>query len=438
MTEGPRNVGFAEAFRYWVRLGFISFGGPAGQIAIMQRDLVDRRRWISQERFLHALSYCMLLPGPEAQQLAIYIGWLLHGTWGGVVAGAFFVIPSIFILWGLSAIYAAYGSVPAVAGILAGLKPAVVALVVAALVKIGKRALRPRGLVAVAVAAFVGIYLLHVPFPWIVIGAGLVGFLAGRIWQREFSEARPLAGLEERDPASEQSRARTERARGSWSRAVKIGLAGLLLWGGPLLALGLARGWSSLHVLQYRFFTQAAFVTFGGAYAVLAYVTQAAVQSYHWITQAQAIDGLGLAETTPGPLIMVLQFVGFLSGWNHPEGMSRLGSASLGALVTTYVTFLPCFFYIFLGAPYVESLREKRYLTAALSGITAAIVGVILNLAVVFGLAVLFPAGWGRVSDLFALGLTLAAFAALYFAKLDAVWVVLAGGAIGLARALLR
>src|ERR1700693_178618 len=438
MTEGPRNVGFAEAFRYCFRRVFISFGGPAGQIAIMQRDLVDRRRWISQERFLHALSYCMLLPGPEAQQLAIYIGWLLHGTWGGVVAGAFFVIPSIFILWGLSAIYAAYGSVPAVAGILAGLKPAVVALVVAALVKIGKRALRPRGLVAVAVAAFVGIYLLHVPFPWIVIGGGLVGVLAGRIWQREFSEARRLAGLEERDPASEQSRARTERARGSWSRAVKIGLAGLLLWGGPLLALGLARGWSSLHVLQYRFFTQAAFVTFGGAYAVLAYVTQAAVQSYHWITQAQAIDGLGLAETTPGPLIMVLQFVGFMSGWNRPEGMSRLASASVGALVTTYVTFLPCFFYVFLGAPYVETLRRNRNLTSALSGITAAVVGVILNLAVVFGLAVLFPGGWGRPPDWFAVALIAAAFAALYFAKLDAVWVVLAGGAIGWARALLR
>ena len=436
--NSPRNVGFGEAFRYWVRLGFVSFGGPAGQIAIMQRDLVDRRRWISQERFLHALSYCMLLPGPEAQQLAIYIGWLLHGTRGGVVAGLFFVLPSVFILWGLSAIYAAYGTLPAVAGIFAGLKPAVVALVVVALVKIGARALRPRGLVAIAAAAFVGISVLHVPFPWIVICAGLAGLLAGRIWRREFSAARPLPGVKDADPASEQSRARTEEARRSWSRALKIGAAGLLLWSAPLLALGLWRGWSSLHVLQYRFFTQAAFVTFGGAYAVLAYVLQAAVQSYHWITQHQAIDGLGLAETTPGPLIMVLQFVGFMTGWNRPEGMSRLASASLGAAVTTWVTFLPCFFYIFLGAPYIESLREKRSLTAALSGITAAVVGVILNLAVVFGAAVLFPSGLGSHPDAFALALALAAFAALFFAKVDAVWVVMAGSAVGLARALLR
>ena len=438
-AESPRVVGFPEAFRYWVRLGFISFGGPAGQIAIMQRDLVDRRKWISQERFLHALSYCMLLPGPEAQQLAIYIGWLLHGTWGGIVAGAFFVIPSIFILWGLSAVYAGYGSIPLVAGAFAGLKPAVVALVIVALVKIGARALRPRGLVGIAAAAFVGISLLRVPFPWIVLGAGVLGFLAGRIWPRQFAGVRKdPSGLEERDPASQQSRARIGKARGSWLRAAKIGLIGLLLWAGPLLALGLWRGWPSLHVIQYCFFTQAAFVTFGGAYAVLAYVTQAAVQSYHWITQAQAIDGLGLAETTPGPLIMVLQFVGFMSGWNRPEGMSRLSSASLGALVTTYVTFLPCFLYIFLGAPYVESLRGNRNLTAALSGITAAVVGVILNLAVVFGVAVLLPGGWGYPPNWFALALAAAAFVALQFLKFDAIWVVLAGGALGLLRTLLK
>jgi chromate transporter len=436
--EVPRQVGFREAFRYWVRLGLISFGGPAGQIAIMQRDLVDRRRWISQERFLHALSYCMLLPGPEAQQLAIYIGWLLHGIPGGIVAGAFFVIPSVFILWGLSAVYAAYGALPVVAGVFAGLKPAVVALVVVALLRIGARALRPRGLVGIAAAAFVGVYLLHVPFPAIVVGAGLLGLLAGRIWPRWFEAGGKAAGAESPSPASEQSRARTKKARGSWRRAAVILTAGVLLWRIPLLTLGLTRGWSSLHVLQYRFFTQAAFVTFGGAYAVLVYVMQAAVQSYHWITQGQAIDGLGLAETTPGPLIMVLQFVGFMTGWNRSEGMGRLASASLGAAVATYVTFLPCFFYIFLGAPYVESLRGKRNLTAALSGITAAVVGVILNLAVVFGLAVLFPAGWGSAPDAFALGLTLAAFAALSLAKVDAVWVVLAGGAIGLARALLR
>jgi chromate transporter len=434
----PGTVGFSEAFAYWVRLGFVSFGGPAGQIAIMQRDLVDRRKWISQGGFLHALSYCMLLPGPEAQQLAIYIGWLLHGTWGGIIAGAFFVIPSIFILWGLSAVYAAYGSIPLVAGLFAGLKPAVVALVIAALGKIGSRALRPRGLVAIAAAAFTGIFLLHVPFPWIVLGAGLLGFFAGRVWPHAFAAAgRTPAGTEESNPAFEQSRARIKNARGSWLRAIRIVSAGLLLWLAPFVALGLWRGWSSLHVLQYRFFTQAAFVTFGGAYAVLAYVTQAAVQSYHWITQAQAIDGLGLAETTPGPLIMVLQFVGFMSGWNRPEGMSRLASASLGALATTYVTFLPCFFYVFLGAPYVEGLRRNRSLTSALSGITAAIVGVILNLAFIFGLAVLFPGGWGHAPDWFAVALMAAAFVALRLFEIDAIWVVLAGAGIGFLRVLI-
>ena len=432
----PPTVGFREAFRYWLRLGFTSFGGPAGQIALMQRDLVDRRRWISQERFLHALSYCMLLPGPEAQQLAIYIGWLLHGIRGGLVAGTLFVLPSVFILWGLSAVYAAFGSVPAVEGIFAGLKPAVVALVVAALLKIGGRAFKPRGLAAIAAAAFLGIFVLHVPFPAIVIGAGLLGFLAGRIWPDVFSAARKTTA-EEATPASEQSRARTASARGSWRRAVALAVAGVLAWGIPFAALGVARGWASLHVLQYRFFTQAAFVTFGGAYAVLAYVMQAAVQSYHWITQAQAIDGLGLAETTPGPLIMVLQFVGFMTGWNHPEGMGRLASASLGAIVTTYVTFLPCFLYIFLGAPYVESLRGNRSLTSALSGITAAVVGVILNLAVVFGLAVLFPRGWTLAPDWFAVAVATAAFAALRTRRLEAVWVVLAGAVIGLLRSVL-
>src|SRR6266498_2075409 len=239
LRPAGRSVSFTEAFRFWVKLGFISFGGPAGQIAIMHRELVERRRWLSEERFLHALNYCMLLPGPEAQQLAIYIGWLLHGTLGGIVAGAFFVIPSILILWGLSAIYAAYGSLPGVAGVLSGLKPAVVALVIVAVLKIGARALRPRGLALIAAAAFVGIFFLHVPFPWIVLGAGSVGFLAGRIWPREFARARgDAARPEERDPASEQSKSRIEKARGSWPRVARIALVGLLLWGAPLLGLG--------------------------------------------------------------------------------------------------------------------------------------------------------------------------------------------------------
>ena len=437
-SAATQRVGFRQAFLYWLRLGFVNFGGPAGQIAMMHRDLVETRRWISEKRFLHALSFCMVLPGPEATQLAIYVGWLLHGIWGGIVAGAFFVIPSIFILWGLSAVYASYGNVPLVAAAFAGLKPAVVALVVVALVKIGKRALRPRALVLVAAAAFAGIYSLHVPFPWIVIGAGAAGFLSGRIWPRAF--AGPGQSLEERDevePAAIQSRQRIRQARESRWRTPRILLAGFLLWGAPLLALALWRGWSSLHVLQYRFFTQAAFVTFGGAYAVLAYVTQAAVESYGWITHAQAIDGLGLAETTPGPLIMVLQFVGFMSSWNRPGGLSRLASATLGALLTTYVTFLPCFFYIFLGAPYVESLRGNRSVSSALSGITAAVVGVILNLATIFGVAVIFPRGFGQAPDLFSLVLSLAAFAALSLFKAEAIAVVLGGAAVGLIRQLL-
>jgi chromate transporter len=431
---GPARVRFSEALRYWIRLGFISFGGPAGQIAIMQRDLVDRRKWISQERFLHALSYCMLLPGPEAQQLAIYIGWLLHGTRGAIVAGAFFVIPSVFILWALSAVYAAYGSMPLVAGVLAGLKPAVVALVVVALLRIGSRALKPKGLVLVAAAAFAAIYFLHVPFPAIVLGAGLVGFAAGRVWPSRFA---PNGGAEEGDaldPASAQSTERVARDRGSWSRPLRILALAAVLWAGPFLVLGIWRGWSSLPVIQYRFFTQAAFVTFGGAYAVLAYVTTAAVETYHWITHAVAIDGLGLAETTPGPLIMVLQFIGFMAGWNRPEGMSRLASASLCAGVTTYVTFLPCFFYVLLGAPYVESLRSNRSLTAALSGITAAVVGVIANLAVVFAAAVFFPSGAGHGPDVFALVVSAAALAAMLVFRVEAVWVILAGAAAGLIR----
>jgi chromate transporter len=318
------------------------------------------------------------------------------------------------------------------------LKPAVVALVIVALLKIGSRALRSPGLAAIAAAAFVGLFAMHVPFPWVVLAAGVVGFLAGRIWP-SFSGARKgITESRESDPASEQSKSRIAGARGSWPRFARIACAGVLLWVAPLVGLGLWRGWSSLPVLQYRFFTKAAFVTFGGAYAVLAYVVQAAVHSYHWITQAQAIDGLALAETTPGPLVMVLQFVGFVSGWNRPEGLSPLVSATLGALVTTYVTFLPCFFYVFLGAPYIESVRGNRHLSAALSGITAAVVGVILNLAMVFGIAVLLPAGFGHAPDWFALTLTVAAFVALFFLKVDALWAILAGGAIGLLHAWLK
>jgi chromate transporter len=439
-----RSVSFAEAFRFWVKLGFISFGGPAGQIAIMHRELVERRRWIGEERFLHALNYCMLLPGPEAQQLAIYIGWLMHRTWGGIVAGAFFVIPSIFVLLGLSYVYAAYGNVPAVAGVLAGFKPVVVAIVVEAVLKIGGKALKRRAHYVLAAAAFVAIYFLHVPFPLIVLAAAGVGLAGVRFWPGAFA-APPRT--KEADAKTEGKREQSDvlplvlddhapppaHTRPSRRRSLTVLAAGLALWLVPLLALTAWRGWGSLHAQEYRFFTQAALVTFGGAYAVLAYVTQAAAGSYGWLTHAQAVDGLALAETTPGPLIMVLQFVGFMAAWNNPEGLGRPVSAVVGGLVTTYATFLPCFIFIFLGAPYIEVLRGNKNLTGALTGITAAVVGVVLNLALVFGAAVIWPRGLAGGADFFALAMSAAAFIALYKLKADVLWVVLAGGAVGLA-----
>jgi chromate transporter len=436
----PRQVSFFEAFRYWLKLGFINFGGPAGQIALMHRDLVEQRRWISEDRFLHALNYCMLLPGPEAQQLAIYIGWLMHKTWGGITAGAFFVLPSIFVLLALSYIYAAYGNVPAVAGALAGVKPVVVAIVVEAVFKIGGRALKRRVHLGIAAAAFVAIYVLHVPFPLIVLAAGLVGLTGGRLWPRLFGVSEPSSRSQPLAPSTQHpaptvvddQAAPLAHTLPSLGRVWRTLLVGFAMWLVPMVLLTSWRGWESLHAQAYRFFTLAAFVTFGGAYSVLAYVTQAAVGSYGWLTQTQAVDGLALAETTPGPLIMVLQFVGFMAGWNHPEGMSQTVSAVTAALVTTYATFLPCFFFIFLGAPYIEVLRGNKNLTAALSGITAAVVGVVLNLAFVFGAAVIWPQGFASRPDWFAATLSVLAFLALYRFKVDVLWVVLAGGVLGL------
>lgn len=430
---GDRRISFAEAFRFWVKLGFISFGGPAGQIAIMHRELVERRRWVSEERFLHALNYCMLLPGPEAQQLAIYIGWLLHRVPGGIVAGAFFVLPSIFILLALSYVYAAYGNVAAVAGVLTGFKPVVVAIVVEAVLKVGKRALSRRAHFMIAPLAFVGIYFLHVPFPLLVMAAGLAGLALSRFWPQALSNQEKgktvsVVAAEAQPPAHTQP---------SRMRALRTLALGITLWVLPFITLIAWSGWGGLHAQEYRFFTQAALVTFGGAYAVLTYVTQAAVGNYGWLSQQQAVDGLALAETTPGPLIMVLQFVGFMAAWNHPQGMSPALSGVIGAFVTTYATFLPSFLFIFLGAPYIETLRGNRHLTGALSGITAAVVGVVLNLALVFGAAVIWPRGWAGGTQWFALALSLAAFFALYRFKLDVLWVVIGGGLIGLARTFL-
>jgi chromate transporter len=443
------RVSFSVALRFWIKLGFISFGGPAGQIAIMHRELVERRRWIGEERFLHALNYCMLLPGPEATQLAIYVGWLLHRTWGGIAAGAFFVIPSIFILLTLSYIYAAYGQVAAVAGVLAGFKPVVVAIVVEAVLRIGRRALRRRVHYLIALLAFVSIYFLRVPFPLIVLGAGLTGLLGLRFLPNLFAvkeDKTKTASAHEKSnegdeeylpPVIADDAAPPPHTLPTRGRALRVLALGVALWSLPFAALVALFGWSSLHAHEYRFFTQAALVTFGGAYAVLAYVTQTAAGHYGWLTHAQALDGLALAETTPGPLIMVLQFVGFMAGWNNPHhGMSREASAILGALVTTYTTFLPCFLFIFLGAPYLERLRGNRRISAALAGVTAAVVGVVFNLALVFGATVIFPRGFGGGVNLFSLALSVVAFVALYRFKAEVLWVVLACGAVGLLRRL--
>jgi chromate transporter len=412
----------------------------------MHRELVERRRWISEERFLHALNYCMLLPGPEAQQLAIYIGWLLHRTIGGIVAGAFFLIPSIFILLGLSYIYAAYGNLPVVAGVLSGFKPVVVAIVVEAVLKIGGRAIKRRAHLLIAAAAFTAIYFLRVPFPLIVLAAGITGIVGVRVWPKIFAEMKKLTNTGKEavkdtggsiTPVLDDHAAPPAHTLPSLSRALRTLAIGLMLWVLPFTALIAWRGWDSLHVQEYKFFTLAALVTFGGAYAVLAYVTQAAVGAYGWLTHVQAVDGLALAETTPGPLIMVLQFVGFMAGWNNPQGMDQTLSAVTGALVATYCTFLPCFLFIFIGAPYIEVLRGNKNLTGALTGVTAAVVGVILNLAIVFGVAVIWPHGFGGGANWFAAVMTVASFIALYRFKADVLLVVLTGGLLGLGRTLL-
>lgn len=420
---------FAEAFRFWLKLGFISFGGPAGQIAIMQTELVEKKRWISQPRFLHALNFCMLLPGPEAQQLAIYIGWLLHKTWGGIVAGALFVMPSMFLLWTLSFIYAAYGNVPWIAAIFYGLKPAVMAIVTVAVIRIGRKALQNPVMWGLAAAAFVGIFWYAIPFPVIVLSAAVLGFIGGQLWPDTFAVVGTNEG-NSNDSVLGDDEESPGPARPSWSRAARLTLICLTLWWAPVLLVGLWQGWDHTLFKEGLFFSKAAVVTFGGAYAVLPYVAQQAVDNFGWLQTGQMMDGLGLAETTPGPLIMVLQFVGFMGGWNKPGLLFPLLAGTLGALITTWVTFVPCFLWILLGAPHIEQLRGNRKLTATLSSVTAAIVGVILNLAVWFGLHALFPAG--RTTDWFALILSTIAFIGMLKWKWNVVPVVIGSGLAGL------
>jgi chromate transporter len=419
----PVRPTFGEAFRFWLKLGVISFGGPAGQIAIMHRELVERRRWISESRFLHALNYCMLLPGPEAQQLATYSGWLLHGARGGIVAGVLFVLPSAVLLWALSWAYVTLGSVPWVAALLYGLKPAVLAIVASAVIRIGQRVLKNPWMFGLAAAAFLALAMFSVPFPAVVFGAGLLGWIGGRVAPEKFAVLKGHAKT-----ADEATIGSPHPS--SW-RAVKVLLICGVLWWGPILGVGAFFGWGSAFFQQGIFFSKTAMVTFGGAYAVLPYVSQQAVEHYHWLKPTQMLDGLGLAETTPGPLIMVLQFVGFVGAWQQPGLLTPLAAATLGAAITTWATFAPCFLWIFLGAPYVERLRGNIRLNAALSAITAAVVGVILNLAVWFGWHVLQPQP-GRI-DWFAAALSAIAFVGLSRWKWDVIPVVLGGALAGLA-----
>ncbi len=394
----PPAVSLSEAFWYWLKLGFISFGGPAGQIAIMHQDLVERKRWISERRFLHALNYCMVLPGPEATQLATYIGWMMHRTWGGIIAGGLFVLPSLFILIVLSWIYVAYGHLPAVAHLLYGIKPAVTAVVVFAAYRIGSRALKNGALWAIAAAAFVAIFALQLPFPVIVIAAGIIGYLGGRIAPHKFATGgHGAAGKSYGTAIIDDHTPTPAHARFTWGRFARVLITGLLIWACAMGLLIYTTGSSSVLTQMGWFFTKAALLTFGGAYAVLPYVYQTAVNEFQWLTAAQMIDGLALGETTPGPLIMIVAFVGFVGGWAKqllgPETLFVAGVA--GAIVATFFTFLPSFIFILLGGPLVETTHGELKFTAPLTGITAAVVGVILNLALFFAWHVLWPSATG-------------------------------------------
>jgi len=440
-TVAPAMPTFREAFRYWLRLGFISFGGPAGQIAVMHEDLVERRRWISERRFLHALNYCMVLPGPEAQQLATYIGWLMHRTWGGIVAGGLFVLPSLLILVALSWAYLSFGQVPAVAGLLYGIKPAVTAIVAFAAWRIGSRTLRSRWLRGIAAAAFLATFALGVPFPLIVLAAGLAGVLGGR-----FAPDRFAVGGDHGKAASRAGPAVIDddtppppHAQFRWRRAITVGVVFAALWLAGIGGLTVAWGWDGALTQMAWFFTKAALLTFGGAYAVLPYVYQGAVEHHQWLTAAQMIDGLALGETTPGPLIMVVAFVGFVGGWTKQlfGGDALFLAGLVAATVVTIFTFLPSFLFILLGGPFIETTHGKLMFTAPLTGITAAVVGVIVNLAVFFAYHVLWPQGFSGAFEWPALFIGVAAAVALFRFKVGVIPVVLASGAAGMLLGLL-
>jgi chromate transporter len=424
-----KPVGFWEAFWFWVKLGFINFGGPAGQIAIMHRELVEKKRWVSEQQYLRTLNFCMLLPGPEAQQVATYIGWRLHGTLGGIVAGSFFVIPSIFVLLLLSYLAVAHSDVPAINGLLYGVQPVVIAIVVEAVLRIGKRTLNHRLLIGFAVLAFIALYFLSVPFPLVVLAAAVAGLLLSRAMPEAFRGG-GHGSSEEEESAINRAAA---NGRPSVLRNLRLLATFAVLWAVPVGTLYLWRGGEDVLVKEALFFTGAAFLTFGGAYSVLSYVADVAVNGYGWLTADQMVQGLGLAESTPGPLIMVTQYVGFIGAWNDPGTFSPLLYGMLGALITTYATFLPCFLFIFLLAPYIELLANDRRLRAILVGVTAAVVGVVANLAVYFATHVLFPDGMRLAGlDVFALVVAVVSFVVLQRFKVPIYLMVPVGAVVGM------
>lgn len=389
--DSPQRPTFGEAFWVWCRVAALSFGGPAGQIAVMHRILVEEKRWVSENRFLHALNYCMLLPGPEAQQLATYIGWLLHRTAGGLMAGLLFVAPGFVSILLLSILYASYRDMTLVQGIFYGLKPAVVAVVVEAVLRIGKRSLKNRVMVLIAAMAFVAIFFFEVPFPWIVVAAATLGYIGGKVWPETFVVIKPRVPKEGEAMVEHAiSDEVAETVRPSHLSTFRVAAVWLAIWFTPIVLLWTFAGRESVFTKEALFFSKSAVVTFGGAYSVLAYIGQECVETYHWLQPGEMLDGLGMAETTPGPLIQVVQFVGFLGAYRDPSPLSPLAAGIAGSIVTTWVTYAPCFLFIFVGAPYIEYLRGRPALNAALSTITAAVVGVILNLSIWFALHTLF------------------------------------------------
>lgn len=435
-SEAPQAVSFWQALRFWFKLGFISFGGPAGQIAIMHEELVVRRRWLSEKRFLHALNYCMVLPGPEAQQLATYIGWLMHKTRGGIAAGALFVLPSLFMMIGLSWLYIAFGHVTWVAGMFYGIKPAVTAIVVQAAHRIGSRALKNNFLIAIAAASFVAIFALNVPFPIIVVVAALVGLIGGRMSPASFSASGGHASTQASfGPALIDDHTPTpSHAMFTWKRFLKVLLAGAVLWTLPMAFLMMQHGWDHTLTQMSWFFTKAALLTFGGAYAVLPYVYQGAVEQFGWVTATQMIDGLALGETTPGPLIMVVAYVGFIGGHVKavlgPDNLFLAGA--LAATLVTWFTFLPSFIFILAGGPFVESTHNDLKFTAPLTAITAAVVGVILNLALFFGYHTLWQQGFAGSLDIASALIAMGAAIALFKYKRNVMHVIGVCGLLGI------